>query len=393
MQIVQEKIDELKGLKNPRKDFMTKLFSTFLILRGKANYLNLSRYADCNEKTIRRNAQKSFPFEALNMQLASKHLGTGCILAMDATFVHKSGKKTFGLDRFWNGSASRVERGLEVSVLALVDEQRHAMAVSARQTPVLPSEESRMTFYLQQIKESLAFLPEGLNYIVLDGLYTKKTCVDGICDMGLKMIGKLRHDANLQYVYTGKQKAQGRKRRFDGKVYYDDMTRFESLGELEPGIHGWTQTLWHASLKRTIRVVMLLNAKHPNKQSHVLLFSTDVNLSGLQIIAHYGSRFAIEFLFRDAKQHLGFEDCQARNQKALNFHFNLSLSALNLAKADALHAHESKQPFVFSMQSQKCLAFNEHLLDCFISKFDLDRTLIKSHPAYPELRKYGAIAS
>ena len=118
MQIVQEKIDELKGLKNPRKDFMTKLFSTFHILRGKANYLNLSRYADCNEKTIRRNAQKSFPFEALNMQLASKHLGTGCILAMDATFVHKSGKKTFGLDRFWNGSASRVERGLEVSVLA-----------------------------------------------------------------------------------------------------------------------------------------------------------------------------------------------------------------------------------------------------------------------------------
>jgi len=96
--------------------------------------MNLSRYADCNEKTIRRNAQKSFPFEALNMQLASKFLGKTCILAMDATFVHKSGKKTYGLDRFWSGCTSRVERGLEVSVLALVDEQRQAMALNAQQT-------------------------------------------------------------------------------------------------------------------------------------------------------------------------------------------------------------------------------------------------------------------
>ena len=147
------------------------------------------------------------------------------------------------------------------------------------------------------------------------------------------------------------------------------------------------------TLKRTLRVVMLLNAKKPEKQRHVLLFSTDGDLSGLQIIAHYGSRFAIEFLFRDAKQYLGFEDCQARNQKALDFHFNASLSALNLAKAEALRDHKPGQPFVFSMQSQKCLSFNEHLLDRFISRFDLDRTWIKSHPAYQELRVYGAIAS
>ena len=211
--------------------------------------------------------------------------------------------------------------------------------------------------------------------------------------MGLEMIGKLRHDANLQYFYEGEQKAKGRKRKFDGKVNYDDMIRFDSLGELEPNIYGWTQTLWHTTLKRTIRVVMLRNAKNPVKQSHVLLFSTDEALSGLQIIAYYGSRFAIEFLFRDAKQHLGFEDCQARNEKALDFHFNVSLSALNLAKANALRDYTPGETFVFSMQSQKCLAFNEHLMNCFISKFGLDRTLIKSHPAYLEFRKYGAIAS
>ena len=139
MESLHQKMASLPGLSKSRRAFMAKIFSTMLCLRGKANYMNLSRYADCNEKTIRRNAQKSFPFEALNMQLASKSLGKTCILAMDATFVHKSGKKTYSLDRFWSGCTSRVERGLEVSVLALVDEQRQAMALNAQQTPVLPN--------------------------------------------------------------------------------------------------------------------------------------------------------------------------------------------------------------------------------------------------------------
>jgi len=40
---------------------------------------------------------------------------------MDASFIAKSGKKTFGLDWFYGGCHSRTERGLEVSVIAVVD--------------------------------------------------------------------------------------------------------------------------------------------------------------------------------------------------------------------------------------------------------------------------------
>jgi len=393
MESVHEWVAQLPGLNKTRKEYMVNLFSTLLGLRGKANYLNLSRYMDYDERTLRRHSQESFPFEALNTRLSSASLSGRQILAGDATFVPKSGKKTYGLARFWNGCAHRAERGLEVSVLALVDEQRQAMALTADQTPVLPDKESRTAFYLQQVHDSRPFWPEGLRYGVFDGFYAKQTFVDGLCDTGLDMVSKLRHDADLKYLYTGEQKPRGRKRKFDGKVYYDDRERFEYLGELEPGIQAWTQKVWHVSLKRVIRVVLLLNTRKPEKQSHILLFATDVALSGYEIIELYSSRFAIEFLFRDAKQYLGFADCQARNQKALDFHFNVSLSALNLAKAEALQNHPEGQSFTFSMQTQKCLAFNEHLLERFISKFDLDRTLIKSHPAYSELRRYGAIAS
>ncbi len=39
-----------------------------------------------------------------------------------------------------------------------------------------------------------------------------------------------------------------------------------------------------------------------------------------------------EFIFRDAKQFTGLCDCQSRQQQSLDFHFNASLAALNIAK-------------------------------------------------------------
>ncbi|MFM7450677.1 MAG: IS4 family transposase, partial [Leptolyngbyaceae cyanobacterium] len=39
------------------------------------------------------------------------------------------------------------------------------------------------------------------------------------------------------------------------------------------------------------------------------------------------------------------------------------------------------------------VAFNDHLLERFISELDLDPTLIKSHPNYENLRSYGIIAN
>jgi hypothetical protein len=45
-------------------------------------------------------------------------------------------------------------------------------------------------------------------------------------------------------------------------------------------------------------------------------------MSGKKIWGIYINRFQIEFLFRDAKGHLGLEHCQSRQENALDFHFN-----------------------------------------------------------------------
>lgn len=107
----------------------------------------------------------------------------------------------------------------------------------------------------------------------------------------------------------------------------------------------------------------------------------------------YTLRFQIEFLFRDAKQFTGLSDCQARDSVKLEFHFNASFTALNLAKVEAQQQQEENRPLTFSMASVKRRALNEHLLNRFISNLDLSPSVIKSHPNYEKLRNYGMIAA
>ena len=91
------------------------------------------------------------------------------------------------------------------------------------------------------------------------------------------------------------------------------------------------------------------------KTTNALLFGTDVHLPPEQIVSDYQTRFPIEFIFRDAKQFTGLSDCQARHLPRLDFHFNASLIALNLAKHQLSSCHPSAKSFVFSMASYKRL--------------------------------------
>ena len=55
-------------------------------------------------------------------------------------------------------------------------------------------------------------------------------------------------------------------------------------------------------------------------------------MDGRDVVEYYATRFQEEFCFRDAKQFLGLTDCQARDKRKLEFAFNSSFTALNVAK-------------------------------------------------------------
>jgi IS4 transposase len=173
------------------------------------------------------------------------------------------------------------------------------------------------------------------------------------------------------------------------------LPRFEALGTLaeKPYIHLYTAVVWHVSLKRTLRVVVLVNRKESTKPRSIVLASTDLGLEGHKLVEYYVARFQIEFLFRDSKQFTGLADCQSRAETVLDFHFNAALATLNLARVKDLQHQTEPSPHVFSMASWKQRQFNERLLDLFIERFALDPTWIKNHPDYEELRTYAAIAA
>ena len=377
------------------------LFSTILVVCGKVNFTNLSRYSHFHEKTYRRHFKAAFDFTAFNVELVCLAQGSSSaqplLLVMDGSFIAKSGKKTEGIDWYWNGCASRAEKGLEISLIGVVDiATETAYAVSAQQTLAqteIPSDITRLDQYLYHLEAVRPHLPAQVRYLAVDGAYAKATFVRGVVEAQLDVISKLRFDANLRYLYTGEQQKRGRPRKYDGKVSFTDLSRFTTLEAGQPNVDLYTQRVWHVSLKREIRVVYLIDRRSPHRVGTCLLFSTDVNQDPQQIVQFYKLRFQIEFLFRDAKQFAGLEDCQARDLVKTEFHFNASLTALNLAKVEAQQPHLGQERLPFSMASAKRRALNQHLLDRFIENLDLEPTSIKSHPNYSTLCNYGIIAT
>ena len=358
-----------------------------------------------SERTYRRQFDQFCDFPAINAQVyafgGAKPYETAtashpAIAVMDCSFIPKSGKQTDGLDQFYNGSHSRVEQGLEVSLLGVVDvATQTGYALSATQTAATGEfpELSRLDQAIDDLERHRALLPAQVRYLVVDGFYAKAPFIDAAALVELDVISKLRRDANLRYLFTGQQKPRGAKRKYADKVDLSEPSRFEFVSDLQPGVKLYSAVLWHMSLKRLVRLAYLQDGRKAGKTGYVVLFSTDIEQSALEIYQFYKLRFQIEFIFRDAKQFTGLSDCQARSAKKLDFHFNASFLALNLAKLEAMESQGNAEPMVFSMVSIKRRALNEHLLEAFIAKLDLSPTVIKSHPNYRNLCSYGTITA
>ena len=416
MTVVTQILNQMPFIPKPQRKFLLALFATMLVVRGRVNFRNLARYSTYSERTLRRQFLKPFDFPAFN-RCAIAHLTdhtTTLLLAQDATFIRKSGRQTYGLDRFWNGCTHRNERGLELSCIAILDPARRtAYPLSAQQTPPRPISlkesagesaaaaqtnlqpvDSRIDFYLQHLTQTIPHIPAQVRYGVFDGAFAKHKFVSGVRRLDLHLISLLRVDANLRYLYTGAQHGgRGRPKLYDGKVNFADLSRLEGVGEVAPHTTLYTGVVNSVSLKCNIRICVVVNRTKPAKARHIVLFSTDCELSAHTIYDYYTQRFQIEFLFRDAKQCSGLSDCQARDHAALDFHFNMALASVGVTKIEALKEQRTPRPQVFSLASWKQRAFNEHLLDVVISKLALEPTLIKNHPHYDYLRTYGAIAA
>lgn len=383
----------LLGLPAQHSRFLSILMPLWQAIPGRINAVNFSRYSGLHEQTFRRWMHRALPWDALHWGVVAllEHLGalgSGFVLLMDASFVPKAGTRTAGVGKFWNGSASRSEQGLELSCLAVMSwVGRHVFPISVVQTQPRRDKADRLIQYRDQLQALLAqrrtWFLRHLNAVVADGQYAKVMFMDVVCGEGYAFVTKLQSNANLLYAFTGTHpKRRGGKQKWAGKVDFVHFTGWTAVPG-KPTERVWTRVVWGPHFKRFLKVVVIQNLDGRGcVKSRVVLCSTDTTMPAQQIRALYSARFQVEFVFRDAKQFAGLTTCQLRSTAGLKNHWNASFFALSLGRAEVLLEASGLQgrpatSLVFSYENLKRRAFNRLFAWRILSNLGLQARFIE----------------
>jgi hypothetical protein len=317
------------------------------------------------------------------------------VLIFDPSHISKSGKHTPGVGKFWSGCAQAMKHGLELSGIAVADIENHtAMHYHASLTE-LKEGEDLLTHYARIICNQSEKLQQLTDVLVVDAYFSKKKFVDSICEKGFTMVSRLQKNIYVRCRYTGEQhKGGGRKKIYGDKVDVKNPSEkdFKIIDQTE------NRTVYEGvahvrSLKRWCKLVIVHTLKDGVVESAIIYFSTDVTMTGLRICQIYGIRFQIEFLYRDSKQFLGLTHCQSRQKEALDYHFNISLTTLNIAKVSYWLDVPKAERTTFSMADIKTKHINEFILDRIILIYGKDPLVEKNKPEIMQLYQLGRIAA
>lgn len=179
---------------------------------------------------------------------------------------------------------------------------------------------------MRKYRESLAAITR---VVVADAWFSKATFVNPLVQMGFHLVSRLRDDAALWYSHDGiRTGKRGRPRIKGEKIDFGNFDLSKAKTLAVEGGKAYVIRAYSQAMKRNINIVV----HYPDTGGHKIYFSTDLDMSGRDIIEYYRTRFQIEFCFRDAKQFTGLNHCQARDLAKLDFAFNASLTSVNIAK-------------------------------------------------------------
>jgi len=101
-------------LNKPRKAFIVIVLLHILSIKGKFNFLQLGQFGPLTEQKYRNQFEKAFDFLGFNKDLIIQVVSNASVIALDPSYIPKSGKSTFSLGRFWSGVAGSVSIGLDI---------------------------------------------------------------------------------------------------------------------------------------------------------------------------------------------------------------------------------------------------------------------------------------
>ena len=391
---IKNALNQMQNINKSQSKFILTTLGLFLGIIGRINFLQLSRYSKYGEQYFRNQFANDFNFMEFNQILVQSNCSSNLAIAFDPCHISKSGKHTPQVGWFWSGVSNSIKWGLEIGGLAVVDVENH----SAFHLEAMQTKHDKNTTLLMQYANSILRHKEALSelskYILVDAFFSKEPFVSAICNENFEIISRLRTDAHLQYEYKGKQKTgKGRPKQFDGKIDYKNinLTHFKAI-EISEKEKIYQAKLYSKSLKKWINLVIVYTCRK-GKWTHRNYFSTDLNLKAKKLLDYYKSRFQIEFLYRDAKQNSSLNHCQARSEEKLNMHFNLALTAVNIAKITHWLPLKKEKRLPFSMRNIKTYYSNVLHIDRFIRGFRISPNSIKNKRIINKLKDFGKIAA
>ena len=186
----------------------------------------------------------------------------------------------------------------------------------------------RVVSYFLKIILKVVKVP-NLRYFVYDGAFGNNAGIQATRKANLHLISKLKKNSALYFKYTQKQKGRGRPKIYGEKIdvsllpdIYLKETKIDK--DIEVKIYQFEALSKSISGSLNIVVIYAKNLKN-QKETHTILFSTDLKQDFQKIIDYYSLRFQIEFNFRDAKQFFGLEDFMNIKKRRIHNFANLSM--------------------------------------------------------------------
>jgi hypothetical protein len=392
------KSKKFNSLNKSTKNFVNHVLILFLSIKGRINFLQMERYGYLNELSYRNNFKKKINFFEFNKNLVAT-ICTNALIGFDPSYLLKSGKTTYGVGYFWSGVAGKAKWGNEISGFAIIaPELNTAFHLNAIQTPPANELEEKnktlLEHYGSLIVDHAVELKKISDYIVADAYFSKASFVKAVAKAKMFLVSRLRDDSNLNYIYNGPMTGKkGVPKKFDGKINFKNinLNHFKlEYQDQEMEVYG--TIAYSVAFKRNINVAFVKYLKDGQVKATKIYFSTNLKQETYQIVTHYRSRFQMEFIFRDAKQFTGVNTCEARSQAKINFHTNVALTCVNLAKVDWF-SNKINHKLPFSMSDYKTQFNNELMINRFIRMFGINPNLPKNKKIINELMDYGKIAA
>ena len=349
-----------------------------LAMTGGVTMRNISRWTSKggSYRTIQRFYNTLIPWGTLCWVFFRTHLfdpESVYLFAGDESILPKSGDDTHGLSRFFSSTlGNQTIPGLAffaLSIISVKARRSYPMLIEqvvrgeASQTPknatVSKSSQTKgkpghpkgsknrnkteviLNETLKQFQSMLKTVLATLNgflrieYFLFDGYFGNNQALQRVRDCGLHLISKLRRDAALYLLPTTPYQGRGRPALYGERLNpkeIDEKYRVSTQTQGNITTEVYQMPCRHKRFPDPLNVVCLLKTNAKTREtSHLLLFTSDLDMAAETIIDYYSLRFQIEFNFRDAKQFWGLDDFMNVKEIPVSTAANLSMFMVNVS--------------------------------------------------------------